>query len=131
MQEIGKIDISKYQPITKNKIITDQVILTDNRKKHIIERRGQEFYDKYSSLFADVVADPDYIFKDKNENTALAAKIINIDGSSVNIVLRLVVEGENPNYKNAIITAVCENNKRFSQRLRNTPPVYKRLDKTE
>ena len=131
MQNIGKIDISKYQPITKNKIITDQVILTDNRKKHIIERRGQEFYDKYSSLFANIVADPDYIFKDKNENTALAAKIINIDGSSVNIVLRLVVEGENPNYKNSIITAVCENNKRFSQRLRNTPPVYKRLDKTE
>ena len=127
MQNIGKIDISKYQSIAKNKIITDQVILTDNRKKHIIERRGQEFYDKYSSLFAD----PDYIFKDKNENTALAAKTIDIDGFSVNIVLRLVVEGENPNHKNSIITAVCENNKRFSQRLRNTLPVYKRLDKTE
>lgn len=131
MQTIGRIDISKYQPITKNKIITDQVILTENRKDHIIERRGEDFYDKYSPLFADIIADPDYIFKDKNDNTALVAKTFDVDGSSVNIVLRLVVEGENPNYKNSIITAVCENNKRFSQRLRNTTPVYKRLDKTE
>ena len=131
MQNIGRIDISKYQSITQNKIITDQVILTENRKDHIIERRGQEFYDKYSPLFADIIADPDYIFKDKNNNTALVAKTFDIDGSSINIVLRLVVEGENPNHKNSIITAVCENNKRFSQRLRNTVPVYKRLDKTE
>jgi hypothetical protein len=131
VQYIGKIDISKYQSITCNKIITDEVILTDNRKEHIIERRGKNFYDEYSSLFSDIVADPDYIFKDRNENTALVAKKVSSNGAAVNIVLRLAVEGENSEHKNSIITAVKESDKRFVQRLRNNVPIYQRLDKSE
>ena len=43
------------------------------------------------------------------------------------MVLRLAVEGENPAYKNSIITAIKENDKRFTQRLRNNQPVYQKL----
>lgn len=100
--------------------------MTDNQREHIIERRGQQFFDEYFPLFADVISDPDYIFKDKNENTVLAAKTISNNGTSVNIVLRLAVEGENHNYKNSIITAVKEGDKRFAQRLRNNTPIYKK-----
>lgn len=46
------------------------------------------------------------------------------------MVLRLAVEGENQEYKNSIITAIKENDKRFLQRLRNNEPVYK-IDKKE
>ena len=124
MQIIGKIDIEKYQKVTKNKIITDQVILTNTQKEHIIKRRGQDFFNKYAPFFEKIISDPDYIFKDKNNNTALAAKRICNDGSSINIVLRLAIENEDVNHKNSIITAVRENDKRFSQRLRNNMPVY-------
>lgn len=131
LENVGKINISIYQPVTENKILTDKVVLTNNRKEHIIERRGQAFFDKYSPMFADIVADPDYTFKDKNKNTALAAKFV-LDGKhSLYICLRLAVEGENPEYNNSIITAVFENGKSFSQRIKNNPPVYKRLDKKE
>lgn len=131
MDNIGKIDISKYQPVTKDKILTDLVVLTNNRKDHIIERRGQVFFDKYFPMFADIITDPDYIFKDKNKNTALAAKLISDSKHSLYICLRLVVEGENPDFSNSIITAVFENGKRFSQRIKNNPPIYKKLDKKE
>ena len=128
---IGRLDIAKYQLVTSKRIMTDTVKLTDNRREHIIQRRGQEFYDKYSSLFADVISDPDYIFRDEKDNTALAAKTLMQNGESINIVLRLAVEGDDPEYKNSIITAIRENDKRFAQRLRNNIPVYKRLDKSE
>lgn len=128
---IGVIDIEKYQAVASAKIITNQVILTNNQKDHIIQRRGKEFFDEYSPLFADIIADPDYIFKDKNPNTALVSKTVSDNGTSVNIVLRITVEGENPSHKNSIITAVKESKKRFAQRLRNNEPIYRKLDKSE
>ncbi|MCM1330743.1 MAG: PBECR2 nuclease fold domain-containing protein [Ruminococcus sp.] len=131
MENIGKIDISKYQPAAENKILTDIAVLTNNRREHIIERRGQDFFDKYSPMFADIISDPDYIFKDKNKNTALAAKFVSDGEHSLYICLRLSVEGDDPKFKNSVITAVFENRKRFLQRIKNNPPFYKKLDKPE
>lgn len=131
MQEIGKIDIEKYQGVVSENIITDDVVLTNNRMEHIIERRGRDFYDEYRPLFGDIVSDPDYIFKDTRENTALVCKCFFLKGATVNIVLKLVVEEDNPDYKNSIITAVKESKKRFEQRLRNNNPLYKKVDKKE
>lgn len=124
---VGKIDKSFYKEISKT-IITDEVIITDERIEHIIQRRGQEFYDKYRPYFAEIVENPDYIFKDKKINTALAAKSVNKDGSSVNIVIKIATETDDPEFKNSIITAVVEGRKRFEQRLRNNEPIYKRVD---
>ena len=128
---IGKIDRKIYQSISENRILSDDVIITDNRIQHIIERRGQAFYEKYKTKFSDIISDPDYIFADKMINTAIVSKTFKEDGISVNVVLRVIVEGENPDYKNSIITAIKENDKRFEQRLRNNKFLYKRLDNSE
>ena len=132
MHYIGKIDLDIYKCVTED-IITDEVILTDERMGHIIDRRGQEFYDKFHGLLGTVLSDPDYIFKDDVPNTAIVCKRFVEHEKTVNIVLRLVVEGDNPNYKNSILTIIGENNRRFEQRLRNNTPIYvkKNLDKTE
>ena len=132
---IGKIDIEKYEAVATKPIITDEVILTDNQAVHIIKQRGQEFYDKYNSRFGEVVTNPDYVMKDKDEtrvNTAIAAKAFYEDGKVVNVVVSLAVEGDNPTHKNSIITAIGQSEKRFKQTLRNNPPIYiKTLDKNE
>lgn len=128
---VGEIDIEKYQAVTEKRIITNQVILTENRKQHIIERRGQAFYDEYYQYFSHIISDPDYIFRDEHENTALVAKTFEKNGENINLVLRLAVEGDNVSYKNSIITAIRENEKRFAQRLRNNDPLYKKIDKGE
>ncbi len=131
MYYIGKIDIAKYKKITDKKILTNEVIITDNRIEHIIQRRGQSFYDEYHGYFEQIIKEPDYIFKDSKEDTAIISKSFIHKGKTVNIVLRLVVEGDDPTFKNSIITAIGENEKRFAQRLRNNKPVYKRVDTDE
>ena len=123
---IGKIDRNIYQRAATGKVLSDDVVITDNRIQHIIERRGQEFYDKYKNVFAEIISDPDYIFKDKMLNTAIAAKTFIEDDMSINIVVRLIVEGENISYKNSIITAIKESDKRFKQRLRNNTLLYRK-----
>lgn len=129
MQYVGKINKEMYQTVVNGKMITEEVIITDNQIEHIIDRRGQDFYDEYKGYFNEIVTDPDYIFKDKADNTVMVSKTFIHKGTAVNLVLRLVVEGENPEYKNSIITAIKENDKRFRQRLRNKTPVYKKVDK--
>jgi uncharacterized protein YigE (DUF2233 family) len=121
---IGKINRNIYKCITDD-IRTEDVIITDERIAHIIERRGQKFYDTYCNRFADIIRDPDYIFLDKI-NTALVCKQIYQDDKFVNLALRIAVSTDNPEYKNSIITAVGENEKRFRQRLRNKEPLYKK-----
>ena len=124
MHVIGKIDKNIYKCISDN-IRTDEVVITDERIAHIVERRGQEFYDKYKDRFVDIIQDPDYIFADK-VNTALVCKEFKEDDKFVNVVLRVVILTDNPDYKNSIITAIGESNKRFAQRLRNNEPLYKK-----
>ncbi len=131
LQYIGKIDKNLYQRAAVNNILSDEVIITDNRIQHIIDRRGQAFYDEYSPYFSDIISNPDYIFKDKSDNTAIAAKTFTHNNTTVNLVVRLIVEGENSEFKNSILTAIKENEKRFKQRLRNNEYIYKKFDKSE
>ncbi|MCD7766219.1 MAG: hypothetical protein LUH53_06855 [Lachnospiraceae bacterium] len=124
MHIIGSIDLEMFKCIS-NGIITDEVILTDERVEHIINRRGQDFYDRYGKYFADILKNPDYIFRDK-PNTALVCKKFRQEEKYINVVLRLAVSTDNPNYKNSVLTAIGENEKRFRQRLRNNTPLYKK-----
>ena len=130
VHKLGKIDVEKYKEIASGDILTDEVIITDNRIDHIIKRRGKLFYDDFSGYFSEIVADPDYIFKDEDfVNTAIVSKSYKNKGKTVNLILKLVVEGDNPNYKNSILSAIGEGKSRFEQRLRNHEPVYKKVDK--
>lgn len=123
---IGHIDREKYKGVSAD-IRTDEVVLTDNQRDHIISRRGQEFFDKYSDSFKSVAEDPDFIFADKSHpNTAIACKTLNIDGAHINLVIRLAVKDDKLGRKNSIITALTESDKRYAQRLRNNKPLYKR-----
>lgn len=127
MQTIGYIDVEKYQCISKH-ICTDEVIITPERVRHIKERRGEDFYEQYAEYFSFVLSDPDYIFKDKHENTAIACKRIGEGDDALHLVVRLVVVDDPVGFKNSVLTAIKENKKRFAQRLRNNVPVYKKID---
>lgn len=121
---IGKINKTIYQCVSEN-VLTDEVIITDERVKHIIQRRGEVFYNRYKNKFSEIINNPDYIFAN-SKNTLLVCKKFEIDEKFISIVLRLVLAGDNPEYKNSIITVIGENEKRFQQRLRNHQPVYKK-----
>ncbi|HIR76932.1 MAG TPA: hypothetical protein IAB97_08515 [Candidatus Choladousia intestinipullorum] len=50
---VGRIDREIYKCITED-IVTDEVIITDERIEHIIDRRGKEFYEKYGDKFINI-----------------------------------------------------------------------------
>ena len=55
MLTVGLIDVELYQKIADSKIITNEVIITEDRIQHIIQRRGKAFYDEYHEYFADIL----------------------------------------------------------------------------
>ena len=66
-----------------------------------------EILGKYEMYFKNIIENPDYILKDNTrENTALILKTINEINGSVNLILRLAVEGEDKKNKNSIITCI-------------------------
>lgn len=123
---IAKLDVQRYSCVAEH-IRSSYVILTEKQKEHIIERRGKEFYNKYSPYFKEIIENPDYIFKDKKfENTAIASKTISLNSKNISIVVRIAVEGDEPWRKSSVITVMCENAKRYRQRVRNNIILYKR-----
>ena len=123
---IAKLDVQRYSCVAEH-IRSSDVILTEKQKEHIIERRGKEFYDKYSPYFKEIIENPDYIFKDKKfENTAIASKNISLNSKNISVVVRIAVEGDEPWRKSSVITVMCENEKRYRQRVRNNIILYKR-----
>ena len=130
MQYIGKINTDLYKEISE-KILTNEVVLTDKQREHI-EQRHPEILEKYEKYFTEIIEKPDYILKDNSrENTALLLKTIKITNRSeevigtVNLVLRLAVEGDNINNKNSIITCIPIGETRLQSYKNNGKIVYK------
>ena len=137
MQYIGKIDIENFSGISDKEILTDEVILTEKQREHILQRHP-EVLQKYEKYFTDIVEKPDYILNDNSkENTALILKTIIEEDKSQNIigrfylVLRLAVEDDDINNKNSIITCFQISERRMQSYRKNGKILWQRLDKNE
>lgn len=123
VQTIGRIDINKYR-VVSNKIKTDEVIITDERTQHIKNRHPNDF-ERYSKYISDIVENPQYIIEANKPNTAFVLKEYIEDGEHFQLILRLAVEGDNPGYKNSVITFLKIEEKRFKRYLRTKKVLYK------
>lgn len=121
---IGKINKSIYSCITKD-IITDDVIITDERILHIKERHRED-YEFYSNCLKNAVTEPDYILEANKPNTAFILKSINIEDKNIQLILRLVTSDDNPTLKNSIITFLVVSDKKWNKYLRNKKILYKK-----
>ena len=61
MHIIGTLNRSIYSCVTED-ICTDEVIITDKQIEQIKERHSGD-YERFHSYFADIIANPDYIFR--------------------------------------------------------------------
>lgn len=122
---VGKIDKRIYQCITDD-IVTDDVIITDERIGHIKERHPND-YERYYEYLKEIVERPDYIVETNKPNTALILKeIAESDERQFKTVLRLTTSTDNPEFKNSIITFMKINEKEWSRLLRNKKILYRR-----
>ena len=103
---IGRIDRYIYKCVSED-IRTDEVIITDNQIQHIKERHPND-YERFSEYFSEIVEVPDYIIE------------------SPKTVVRLATSGDNPAYKNSIITFMKIDEKEWNRLLRNKKILYKR-----
>ena len=121
MKFIGKIQRCIYQCIAN-----DEVIITDERIRHVKERHPND-YEKYWGYLKNIVEDPDFIIESNKPNTALILKEVReSDEKRFKTVLRLNVSTDNPNFKNSIITFMKINEKEWSRLIRNKRILYKK-----
>jgi len=123
MQIVGRINPEFFRPIT-TEVTTDQVVITDERIAH--SNLHCDAYTKYSSFIPAVLADPDFAFRDKKPNTAVLIKRIEQDGKSLELVLRLHVSTDHPEYKNSIISFWDISETRRRNYERNKDIIYRK-----
>ncbi len=121
---VGRIDRNIYKCVTED-IRTDEVIITDNQIQHIKDRHPND-YERFSKYFTEIVENPDYIIESPKPNTALILKEIVQADETFKTVVRLATTGDNPEYKNSIITFMKIDMKEWNRLLRNKKILYKK-----
>ena len=122
-QLIGKLNID-FLEAEFGKLATDELILTDERDRHIKQRHEKD-YKLFHQCVYDVLDSPDTILKDnKNQNTVFYIKYI--EETNLNIVIRLALETEGNNRKNSIITSYQLGAKTLKRFKKNNKTLYNR-----
>lgn len=120
MKRVGKIDRTIYSCVTED-IITNRVVLTKNRIKHVKDKHGND-YKSLKKYLKKAVEKPDYILEDKRPYTAVVLKII--CGHRLLIVLRVATHLDT-NYMNSIITFFKTDQYRWDRYIRRKKILYK------
>lgn len=130
MQYIGKLDREKLGKY-KNIIITDKVIMTDERVEHTQKRHPGD-YEKYIGYIPNIIKKPDYILEDKdNIDTILILKTINEKQRNIQVVVRMQTNKKEKNKYNSIITFWHMRDRNYKSTIKNNKIIYKNLDKNE
>jgi hypothetical protein len=120
---IGKIEVALFSKISTD-IITDEVILTNERFFHIIGGHKDDF-ELYSNMIPNIIKEPDYILKDyKNENTAMIIK--QVEETNINIIIKLAISEDKVHKKNSIMTMYRIRNKNLKKLMEKNKTIYKK-----
>lgn len=124
IHSLGKLNLEIYSCITTD-FITDEVIITEEQLSHIREKHPEAYQDTLLYV-KDVLDYPDYIFKDKKENSGIVVKkIINEEEHSL-LVIKIITSKDNKDYKNSVITGWKITEKRLNNYIRNKNIIYKK-----
>ncbi len=123
MNFVGKIDREIYKCVTED-IITDDVVITDERIKHT-EENHPDVYKSYGQYLHEIVKAPDYIFAGNRPKTALILKHVPEVDESFKTILRLITPEDDESFKNSIITFMKTDEKEWRRLVRNKKILYK------
>lgn len=105
-------------------ILTDEIIVTDERIDHI-KMRHPEDYDLFEAYGIIALETPDIILKDeKHQGTVFFIK--SIEDTNLNVVVRLVLSGENIEYKNSVMTFYRIRNRNLIKLEQKNKVIYKK-----
>ena len=136
MQYITKLDRNKLEKYKKG-LITEEVILTDERLyEHILLFHENE-YKELRPYLKSIIDNPDYIIEDnRHEDTMIYLKQIKNIENNGRVVIKLALGQDKEHNKNSIITMMKLNNRTWNQTLKNRGKIIwknknKKLDKNE
>ena len=99
---VGNIGAKDYIEKVFGKLITDEIIVMDERLDHIKKRHAEDF-ELFKQYLDIAVTNPDYVIKDyKNANTIFMIKKLN--NTNLNVVVKIAVDNTDNKYKNSVIT---------------------------
>lgn len=123
LHHVTHLDIEKYKCVSED-IVTDEVIITDERIQHIKDRHPND-YERFGTYIAAAIDSPDYIIEDKHPATAIVLKYIEENGERFRLSVRLVTSNDNPEYKNSVLTFLKINEKEWRRLIKNKKILYK------
>lgn len=136
MQYITKLDRNKLEKY-KKRLITEEVILTDERLyEHILLFHENE-YKELRPYLKSIIDNPDYIIEDnRHEDTMIYLKQVKNIEKNGRVVIKLALGQDKEHNKNSIITMMKLNNRTWKQTLKNRGKIIwknknKKLDKNE
>lgn len=124
VRSVGEINRDIYKCITED-MVTDEVIITDERIAHIKERHPDD-YERFYSYIPEILKNPDYIVEANKDNTGVLLKEVETDGEKFKLVLRLAVKNDPECYKNSIISFWHIGDTTWRKTLKNKNILYKR-----
>lgn len=129
LKYIGKLDRDKLGEY-RDKIITDEVVLTDERlNEHILIYHPKE-YEQLKESISEIIEDPDYILRDnRHDDTIILLKHIKDIDKRGRIVVKLALGLDEKHPKNSIITLMKLNERTWTQTLKNRGEII--FDKKE
>ena len=102
MFTVGYIDVEKYRMVSPG-IRTREVIITEERIRHIQQRHPEDF-ERFCSYIPEMLQDPDYIITANKAHTAVILKEIVENGEKFKLILRLKTPDMPEEYKNSVIS---------------------------
>ena len=119
MQYITNLDRKKLG-VYENKLITEEVILTDERLYEHILLFHEEEYRQLRPYIKRIIEDPDYIVEDnRHEDTMIYLKEIDDIGKNGRVVIKLALGKDEEHNKNSIITLMKLNKRTWNQTIKN------------
>lgn len=119
---IGKIDKNKIGKYA-NKITTDEVVLTDERKLHIFEDHEKD-YETIINNIDRVVLNPKEVLEDcKNKDTLFF--IDKLEKNNLNVVVRLNTTNNREHPQNSVMTAWIIRDKNLRKFRERNKTIYK------
>ena len=130
--KVGRLNTKLFYEIGQ-KLITDEVIFTYERVKHV-ETKRMHLFEEIEDILPEIIYNPDYVYKDWNgrENTVVLIKTLNAN-SKLNVVLKIAFANDEKHTKNSIITMMKIGEKTFNKIAKNkgTNLLFEKLDNNE
>lgn len=119
MQYITNLDRKKLGKYEK-RIVTEEVILTDERLYEHILLFHKEEYKQLRPYIKCIIENPDYIVEDnRHEDTMIYLKQITDIEKNGRVVIKLALGQDEEHCKNSIITMMKLNKRTWNQTIRN------------